>query len=220
MTEYLPELLKNPLFTGITEKEDLLSILISVNARVASYRNGNIIIGEGDEVNDIGIILAGEAQASMLDLSGKRFILSRLSTGNIFGDVLSVSSRQKSPVTVVATDTTTALLIPFVNIVGNRQSISYGDNRLLINLLNIISLKYFELQGRISCIIKPTLREKILFYLNSVSKRENNSAFCIPFSREALAEYLNAERSALSRELSAMKKEGIIDYYKNSFKIL
>ena len=34
-----------------------------------------------------------------------------------------------------------------------------------------------------------------------------------------MAEYLNADRSALSRELSRMKKDGIIDYKKNMFTI-
>jgi Mn-dependent DtxR family transcriptional regulator len=35
-----------------------------------------------------------------------------------------------------------------------------------------------------------------------------------------MAEYLNVDRSALSRELSNMKKEGLIDYRKNRFIIL
>ena len=44
--------------------------------------------------------------------------------------------------------------------------------------------------------------------------------FDIPFDREAMAGYLNADRSALSRELSRMKSEGIIDYYRSTFRLV
>lgn len=43
--------------------------------------------------------------------------------------------------------------------------------------------------------------------------------FHIPFDRQQLADYLNVERSALSKELGRMKKEGLIDYRKNHFKL-
>ena len=39
-------------------------------------------------------------------------------------------------------------------------------------------------------------------------------------SRIQLADYLNCDRSALSRELSTMQKEGLIDTYRSSFKLL
>ena len=38
--------------------------------------------------------------------------------------------------------------------------------------------------------------------------------------RSAMAEYLNIDRSALSRELSRMKADGILDYYKNQFRLM
>ena len=43
--------------------------------------------------------------------------------------------------------------------------------------------------------------------------------FDIPFDRQQLADYLNVERTALSKELSKMKAEGIITFRKNHFKI-
>ena len=42
----------------------------------------------------------------------------------------------------------------------------------------------------------------------------------IPFSRIQLADYLNCDRSALSRELSQMQRDGLLDTYKSSFKLL
>ncbi|MDY3302651.1 MAG: helix-turn-helix domain-containing protein, partial [Lachnospiraceae bacterium] len=34
------------------------------------------------------------------------------------------------------------------------------------------------------------------------------------------ADYLNLDRTALSKELSKMKKDGLIDYQKNHFKVI
>ena len=42
----------------------------------------------------------------------------------------------------------------------------------------------------------------------------------IPFNRTDLANYLDADRSALTRELSRMRQEGLIDFEKNTFVLL
>ncbi len=46
-----------------------------------------------------------------------------------------------------------------------------------------------------------------------------NSTFKIPLGRQQMADYLNVERSALSKEFK-MKSEGLIDYHKNTFHCL
>ena len=40
------------------------------------------------------------------------------------------------------------------------------------------------------------------------------------FNRQQLADYLNCDRSALSRELSLMQRDGLLDTYRSSFKLL
>ena len=44
--------------------------------------------------------------------------------------------------------------------------------------------------------------------------------FKIPLKRNELAEYLNVSRPSLSRELVNMQDEGLIEFHRNSFKIL
>ena len=50
--------------------------------------------------------------------------------------------------------------------------------------------------------------------------RCDNCKFSIHFSRTELAEYLQIDRSALSRELGRIKNDGIIDYHRSDFHIL
>ena len=65
-----------------------------------------------------------------------------------------------------------------------------------------------------------SLRAKVCAYLLSEAERAGNMTFSIPFSRIQLADYLNCDRSALSRELSQMQRDGLLDTYKSSFKLL
>lgn len=44
--------------------------------------------------------------------------------------------------------------------------------------------------------------------------------FRIQMNREQLAEFLNVSRPSMSRELSRMRDEGIIDFHLSTFKIL
>lgn len=57
-------------------------------------------------------------------------------------------------------------------------------------------------------------------YLNTVSLQKDSKEFDIPFDRQQLADYLNLERTALSKELSKMQDEGIINVRKNHFRLL
>jgi CRP-like cAMP-binding protein len=49
--------------------------------------------------------------------------------------------------------------------------------------------------------------------------RAGSNTFTIPYDRQGLADYLNADRSALSNELSKLQKEGVLSYKKNTFSL-
>ncbi|MBR3301992.1 MAG: winged helix-turn-helix domain-containing protein, partial [Firmicutes bacterium] len=60
---------------------------------------------------------------------------------------------------------------------------------------------------------------RVMSYLNTVSLQKSSYEFDIPFDRQQLADYLNLERSALSKELGKMRRDGLITVRKNHFKI-
>ena len=80
--------------------------------------------------------------------------------------------------------------------------------------------KNTELMERIEIISRKTIKEKILVYLKSQTMQSDSKYITIPFGRIELAQYLCVNRSALTRELAQMKKDGIIDFEKNTFRIL
>jgi len=215
---HIVQLNGNKLFSRITA-DDTASILACAGAYIKSYEKDTVIIEEGARVSDIGVMLSGRAIASKSDAMGKRMIMATHSAGATFGDALSACGNRVSPVTVTAEEAAAVVFIPFQKAAFPCGKACPGHKQLLLNLFDTISDKFFGLQNKINCITRPTLREKILFYLNS-AKGLTGGYFTIPFDRAGLADYINADRSALSRELSLMKKDGLIDYYKDSFKLL
>ena len=84
----------------------------------------------------------------------------------------------------------------------------------------VIAAKNKQLMEKIEVVSKKTLREKILAYLSQQAQVQDTEYFELPLGRVEMAEYLCADRSALTRELNIMQDEGLIDYHRNTFRLL
>ena len=93
------------------------------------------------------------------------------------------------------------------------------DN-LIEKIKNVSVQKNLILVGRSYHTSPKKIRGRVMAFLNSASLQHGSREFEIPFDRQQMADYLNLERTALSKELGRMKKEGLIDYHKNRFRIL
>ena len=219
MNELIEDLKQTNLFSGI-EPQEIDGLLHCLCARYVRYVKGDTIIEEGNKVYDFGIMLSGHGRAIKWDSSDRIIIITLLKKGSEIGVILAASSDHKSPVTVEAQDDVLVLRIPFERVLTRCKKACPRHDQLLRNYINIVAEKGLVLHERIDCLLRPTIREKILTYLWRMSREQQKRTFTIPMNRNAMAEYLNVERSALSRELSYMKRDGVIDYHKNTFRLL
>ena len=81
----------------------------------------------------------------------------------------------------------------------------------------IIARQSLNLSRRILHVAPKTIRGKVLAYLSDVAERTGENEFDIPFDRQQLADYLGVDRSALSAELSRMRKAGLIETRRSHF---
>ncbi len=86
--------------------------------------------------------------------------------------------------------------------------------------MRTISDKYFPLSRRIDLLVMKSLRAKVAAYLLSEAEQQGTADLLHPVSRIQLADYLNCDRSALSRELSLCSGKVSSDTYRSSFKLL
>lgn len=219
MNELIEDLKQTNLFLGM-EPQEIEGVLHCLCIRYAHYVKGDNIIEEGNKVYDFGIMLSGYGRAIKWDPSGRLITITMLKKGSEIGAILAASLEHKSPVTVQAQDDALVLQIPFERVLTRCERACPRHEQLLRNYISIVAEKGLVLHERIDCLLRPTIREKVLTYLWRVSREQQNKTFTIPMDRNTMAEYLNVERSALSRELSYMKRDGIIDYHKNSFRLI
>ena len=90
-------------------------------------------------------------------------------------------------------------------------------SHLIHNMTMISARKNLLLSRRILHTSSKKIRDRLLSYLSYQAGLQKSCYVDIPLNRQQLADYLSLDRSALSKELGKMKKEGLLDYHKNSF---
>ena len=214
------EVLKNcPLFQGVGE-DNLTAMLSCLNARTARYERGQIIFLEGEPANCVGIVLQGEVQILREDYEGSRNVLGVAGSGQLFGEVFACAGVARLPVSVIAGGDSRVILVDCKRIIQTCESSCEFHTRVIHNLLRIVAEKNLMLNQKIEFMARKTTQEKLMTYLCAQAKAQGSDQFTIPFDRQALADYLGVERSAMSAELSKLRKAGKIDYHRSHFRIL
>ena len=216
MEENLTILRRCSLFAGLSDTQTA-ALLQSLHPVRRSFSKGEVLLLAGYETQELGVVLCGQIEAEKQTADGVTLTLTRMGPGGIFGDVLGGSSLD-SPVTVVAASSCEVLLFPYERLLLSDGSAAH--QQALQNLVRTISDKYFLLSRRVDLLVLKSLRAKVCAYLLSEAEQQGSLTFSIPFSRIQLADYLNCDRSALSRELSLMQRDGLLDTYRSSFKLL
>lgn len=219
MRELIPVLAQTRMFSGIAPDE-IPALLDCLHARIVRYPKDGFIIEEGCSVTDFGILLSGRGRSMKWDTEDRLIILTLLEPGSEIGVLLAASPEHKSPVFVQAQEDASVLHIPYDRLLDQCPRACPKHERLLRNYIHIVAEKGLVLHERIDCLLKPSLREKILAYLSRVSREQQSRIVEVPMNRNEMADYLNIERSALSRELSSMKRDKIIEYHRNQFELL
>ena len=209
-------LFRASLFQGLN-KEEINVFLQEARCRFDSFPRGAIVLSQGDRVTAAGILLSGKIKAYRLNRQGEENLQSVLSPGSMFGDILMATDKGKSPVTVETTEDARVLFVPFDSIMA-----APGDfgNRLRVNLLHELSARYWALSRKVRYLSERSLRGRIALFLLDAAQDQGGLTFTLPMTREAMASLLGVNRSALSRELSRMEKDGLLAVYRGSFRLL
>lgn len=207
------------IFTGI-EETDLNALTNCLQAVKKTYMKDEIIFDTGDKITAVAYVLDGLVQLSKDDYDGNKVIIGNISATETFGESMVCAGIKKSLVSAKALENTQILFLDFSRILSICSNNCKFHKQLIENMIKIISFTNINLQDRIELLSKKSLRERILYMLFKEKQKSDKIVFEIPYSREQMAEFICADRSALSRELSNMKAENIIDYQKNIFKII
>ena len=207
----------NPLFQGIAFS-DFEKMLTCLSAKTMRYHKDAVILLSGDAVHFVGLILSGSILIIKEDIEGRRTILTEHSVAETFGEVFACAGISQSPVTILAAEASEVLLIDYRRIITTCTAACPFHALLIENMLRLVAVNNLMLNQKIDILSKRSTREKLLQYFDT--QRGVAKKFTLTFNREELAHYLCVDRSALSNELSKMRKEGLIDFHRNQFELL
>ena len=217
MTEYLNTIIKTRLFDNIDKKE-IPNILNNFKSQKKLYEKGNIIIDIGDKVEAIYLILNGKIEISKEYDDTRKNIVNILESGEIFAEAMALSTNKISQITAISLSKSEILKINIKYIFDN--NLEKNKNIFIENLLKIISDKNKFLSMKNDILSQKSLRSKIILYLEYMSNMQKSEKINIPYSRDKLAEFISADRSALSRELNRLAKEKMIELNGNKINII
>lgn len=214
--EILKKMQKSQIFEKINEN-DLKALHFCFKTRVLEVKKGDVLIDEGEHFESIVLVLDGHLRKVIDDYYGNTSILADYCSGEAIGVEEAFSGNQVTQYTLVAIEDSQVMLMNKYRVIQPCSNMCPRHIQFQNNLVKIISQKNIELIQKFNHITKPSTKDKVLSYLQYISKQQNSKYFDIPFNRQELADYLSVDRSALSFELSKLKKQGILDYTKNHF---
>lgn len=204
----------SPLFKNFTEK-DISDMLVYTNYKISSFSKNQTIAIEGDPITSIGIILEGSIEVQITYPSGRTVTVTRMSQGNVFGEVILFSQKKQYPSTIVSSSNSKIMFISKDDIIN----FCTHNKTFLTNLMGLLSNRILMLNSKLKNISYQTIRKKIANYLLEEYKRQKSHIIRSPLTRKEMAEHFGTTRPSLSRELTSMKKDGLIDFDKNTITI-
>ncbi|SFB00742.1 Crp/Fnr family transcriptional regulator [Selenomonas ruminantium] len=206
--QLIPVLKKSSLAAGMSD-EEVAELLASAQVHLREYPKGQIVFHEGDMPKSLYILLAGEVHILKDTFSGRRIFLSEINEpGDMFGEVYEVL---KQPYDMYVETVTPVRLLEISSDLFSLEAggkLSRSALKIQRNLMRIFARKAYFMHNKIKVLASGSLREKIIrfLFIELQGKRELE----LTGSREFMAAYLAVTRPSLSRELSAMQREGII----------
>ena len=217
MTEDLDVLMKCDLISGISP-EQREQFLLPYGIR-RSIPKGNFLIQYQETLDFFGIILRGSVHTMHIFPDGSVSIMDALKPGEVCGADLICTRSRISPYYARTAEDVELLVFPG-KIIWDSGFLPESIRRIMTDrLLVLLAQSNMKKEYRLAILSRKGIRDRILTYLTMQADKRHTDTFEIPFNREELASFLCVNRSALSHELSLMRKEGLISFHKNRFTI-
>lgn len=219
MEQYFEILCQCPLFDGI-DQADMAGMLSCLEGKIMEFPKGNPVFLEGDSAQFVGVVLSGTVQIVRDDFYGNRSVLTAVPPGGLFAEAFSCAGLETMPVSAITLQSSAVLLLDCKRVLKGCSNACPFHSRLIYNLLQGIAQKNLLLTQKIHYMSQKTTREKLMEFLLDQAKQHGSPEFVIPYDRQALADYLGVERSAMSAEIGKLRKTGVLESSGSWFRVL
>ena len=198
-----------PLFRDISAAE-VDRFIENTGAIIKRYERGSRFLKAYEANSNIGVIVEGEAQVLSEDRFGNEAISHNLERGAMLGSTSAILPKIPYTTNIEALTDVLVLWVPYRALLTAGPKLGRTHGIVMKNLLEAFCRKNLLMMEKIELLSQKTLRERLILYLLQRERRQNREKVHVP-GRVQLAKELECNRSALTREISAMRAEGMLD---------
>lgn len=214
---YDPILLNVELFKGLN-KQQIESILTICNTFEKTFKKNEVIYCYSEPIPYAGIILDGSINITLFNQANNEHRIAKVSKGSLFAEAYAVLNLDHTAIEVTASSDCKILFLDLLQIYQHLNDVNIS--KVLANLLQETAKRNVIQMEKIEILSQKSIREKLIVFFAYRYLKYKSRTFTIPFTRQELANFLCTDRSALSRELSKLQKEGHIAFKQKSFTLL
>lgn len=205
MLQYMEEILKNGLFSGIS-RDELAGFLEFDTCTLAKYPRNSLIVQESEKCSSIGLLLEGTLSVQQLSAAGDTIILNYISKGESFGEGVLFSKDPLYRFSVLSMSSSVVLFIPLEQV----KKLLEESSMFKTNYIAFLSDRLQLMKNKISILSRKDVRSRLLIYLSAESRKAGSLSFILPHTRTEIAEQLGVARPSIPRELLRMQKDRLI----------
>lgn len=212
--EEVETLLRNPLFSGFM-RETLPLAMRCLKAERKRVGPGIALYPYGEVPTKAAVILRGSVDVSQYSSDGHHILIGRMKEGEMLAESLVCHSCANSILDIRTSRDSVLLYLSLPSKENRSQKACPYYNLILQNLVCHMAEKMVELNKKVQILGQRTLREKLICHLENLAKEQRSRTVTLGYTREVLASIVSADRSAVSRELGHMQRDGLIVLEKN-----
>jgi len=197
-------------------KDEIASLISNGHFRIVTYNKDVILHFDGEPCKKAELILSGKVVIERIEESGGLLTVAEFINDDLLGGNLVFSKNPYYPMTV--TTKSQCVILEISKDILFSLLARYPD--FLKTYLVYISDHAYMLGDKIKHYVNRTIRESIVSFLRHEIKLQNSNKINLLITKKELAEKIGVQRTSLSRELTKMKKDGLIDYDKGTITIL
>lgn len=174
------------------------------------YKEGEIVVDYEDESSDVYFIISGEVRILIRTLAGKEIILGETKAGQFFGEMAAIDGAKRSA-NVTALTNSEVCIMP-TNVF---REVIFSSPTTCERILRLLTGRVRELNARFTehsiFDLKHRLYSELLRMAHPRQGNPNERAVTPPPFHHVLAARIGCRREQVTRELSAMAEEGLIE---------
>jgi CRP-like cAMP-binding protein len=210
------------LFTRIAFFNDVSDLDFEKFERRCLWRrfdDGEIVVDYEDQSSDVYFIVAGEVRVLIRTPAGKEIILAEMRAGEFFGELSAIDSVKRSA-NVTALTRSELCIMPAAVF----RDIIFDSRTAADKILKLLSGRVRELNHRLAELSVLDLKHRLYSELMRLSHpragHPGERAVTPPPYHHILAARIGCRREQVTRELSTMSAEGIVEKTRGALVIL